>query len=227
MLSMKGLNKVQRLVAVMLVSSLSSALFYLVGLVHYDSSIFWFLNWNLILAWLPLIFALWLTHYLKTNPWVSWAGVGITLLWLGFLPNSFYLISDLMHINSIYTLDPLFYAVMIFSYSFTGLMLGYASLYLVHKQLIKRVKPTHAHIWVALVILLCSFAIYLGRYLRWSTWDVIVNPAGVIFDVSDRFINPVEYSQTFQVTAWFFVLLGSMYFVLWNLVQIIRDNKKS
>jgi uncharacterized membrane protein len=222
---MKGLSRVQRLVAVLAISSLASILLYLIGLVYYDSSIFWFLNWNLVLAWLPLVFALWLTYYLKTKPWISWAAAGITLLWLGFLPNSFYLISDLMHLNSIYTLDPLFYAVMIFSYCFNGLILGFASLYLVHYQLLKRMKSNYAHIIVGIVILLCSFAIYLGRYLRWSTWDVIVNPAGVIFDVSDRFINPVEYGQTFQVTTWFFILLGSMYFVLWNLVQIIRQQK--
>lgn len=179
------------------------------------------------MAWLPLLFALWLVKYLKSHPWVSWSSAGITLLWLAFLPNSFYLISDLMHLNSIYTSNPLFFAVMIFSFSFNGLILGFISLYLVHKQLLKRLETTAVHNFIAIVLLLCSFAVYLGRYLRWSTWDIILNPIGVVFDVSDRFLNPVTYGQTFQVTVWFFILLGSMYYVLWNLVQAIRQDKSA
>ncbi len=203
-------------------SSATSVVLYLFGVWREHSSIFWFLNWNLALAWLPLLFALWLANYLKKNPWVSWPGAGLTLLWLGFLPNSFYIISDLMHLNSIITNNPLYFAVLIFSFSFNGLMLGFLSLFIIHKELLKRLDLLAAHAWVSSVLLLCSFAVYLGRYLRWSTWDILLNPAGVVFDVSDRIINPLSYHQTFQVTALFFVLLGSMYFVLWELIRAIR-----
>ncbi len=222
---MKQLSGLPRLYAALVVSSLSSVLLYVIGALYYHASIFWFLNWNLFLAWLPLLFTLWLRNYLKTHPWSSWQAIAITLLWLGFLPNSFYLISDLMHLNSIYTSYPLFFAVMIFSFSFNGLVLGYMSLYIIHMQLLKRLKANTAHLWIGLILLLCSFAIYLGRYLRWSTWDVILNPAGIVFDVSDRFLNPIAYGQTFQVTLWFLILLSSMYFALWNLVQAIKTDK--
>ncbi len=222
---MKKLTGGQRLLLALGLSSLTSIFFYLIGLVYYQSSIFWFLNWNLVLAWLPLLMAIWLVNWLKTNRWLSWQAVVLTVLWLGFLPNSFYIISDLMHLNAIFTTQPLFFAAMIFSFSFNGLMLGFISLYLVHNELLKRYKLEVAHSLAAAVILLCSFAVYMGRYLRWSTWDIIVNPAGVLFDVSDRFIHPITYGQTFQVTAFFFVLLGSMYFVLWNMVLAIRQYK--
>ena len=72
-------------------------------------------------------------------------------------------------------------------------------------------------------MLACSFAIYLGRYLRWSTWDIILHPAGVVFDISDRFVNPSAYGQTFQVTLWFFVLLTGFYYVLRQIVKAIKD----
>jgi uncharacterized membrane protein len=75
---------------------------------------------------------------------------------------------------------------------------------------------------VAIILLLCSFAIYLGRYLRWNTWDILVNPAGILFDVSDRFINPAAYPRTFSTTACFFVLLGSAYVFVWSAVAAIR-----
>ncbi len=222
---MKKLTGGQSLVAALGLSSLVSVFLYTIGFFHFNSSIFWFLNWNLVLAWMPLVFATLLVRYLNKGRWQSWQAIVLVLLWVGFLPNSFYLISDLMHLNSIFTVQPLFYATMIFSFSFNGLMLGFISLYLVHKLILKRLKPNVAHILIAAVILLCSFAIYLGRYLRWSTWDIIVNPAGLLFDVSDRFIHPIAYGQTFQVTAFFFVLLGSMYLVLWNLVSAAREQK--
>lgn len=223
---MKKVAGSNRLVNALLASSLLSVALYLIGTVRYDSTDFWFLNWNLFLAWLPLLLVLCLVKYLKENQWLSWQGILLTLLWLSFLPNSFYLISDLMHLNSLYIADPLYFAVMIFSFSFNGLVLGFTSMYLIHRQLLKRLKPPRlAHGCIAFVLLLCSFAIYLGRYMRWNTWDIILNPAGVVFDVSDRIINPVAHGQTFQVTALFFVLLGSMYWVLWEIVAALQQKK--
>lgn len=75
-------------------------------------------------------------------------------------------------------------------------------------------------------LLLSSFAIYLGRYLRWNTWDIIINPAGLIFDVSDRIINPGTYSLTFIVTAVFFVVLGSAYAVVYRLAGVAGIHEK-
>jgi len=218
-------NGGKRLLTALAGSSLASIFLYLISLKFYGAKPLWFLVWNLFLAWLPLMFAILLVNYLKSQPWVSWLGALLTLLWLVFLPNSFYLISDIVHISYADPSQTLYYVVMLFSFSFSGLIVGFASLYLLHKQLLKRLKPLTAHTWVAVIILLCSFAIYLGRYLRWSTWDTVLNPAGVLFDVSDRIINPVAYGQTFQVTALFFILLGSIYYTLWHLMIAIRQYK--
>ena len=205
------------------VSSLVSVFLYVVSAVYYNASPFWFLNWNLMLAWLPLGFALLLRNYLRSKKWASWPGAGLTLLWLLFLPNSFYLISDLIHLDYANPTQTFYYVIMMFSFSFTGVLLGFTSLYVVHTELLKRLKSTAAHAWVGVVLLACSFAVYLGRYLRWNTWDIILHPVGVVFDVSDRVINPVAYGQTFQVTILFFILLAGMYFTLWQLVAAIRN----
>jgi len=222
---MKQVAGGNRLVKALAVSSLSSVLLYLISARYYDAEPFWFLNWNLVLAWLPLVFALLLVRYLKTNPWISWSGALLTLLWLSFLPNSFYLITDLIHLGYADPSQRLYYVIMLFSFAFNGLILGFLSLYLLHRELLKRLSRVTAHSWVGLVLLLCSFAVYLGRYLRWNTWDVLLNPAGVLFDVSDRIINPIAYGQTFQVTTLFFILLSSMYFTLWHLAQAMQQDK--
>jgi len=203
-------------------TSLVSVGLYLISAYYYGAQPFWFLVWNLVLAWLPLLLAIALIRYLKNQPWVSGSGAALTVLWLAFLPNSFYLISDLVHLGYAPSSQTLYYVIMLFSFSFNGLILGCLSLYLLHIELLKRLRARTAHLYIGLVLLLCSFAVYLGRYLRWSTWDIIFHPIGVVFDVSDRIINPVAYGQTFQVTLLFFVLIVSIYFTLWHIVLAAR-----
>lgn len=223
MLSMKGLTGGRRVLFALIASSTLSVFFFLIRVVHYGTFNYSFLNWNLFLAWLPLLFAWQLVQWLKKGRWLSWQGITLTLLLLGFLPNSFYLASDLIHLQSELATNGLYDVVMFLSFAWNGLILGFFSLYIVHLQLIKRLSTRNAHLIVAIVLLLCSFAIYLGRYLRWSTWDLLVNPAGVVFDVSDRVINPAAHIQTFTTTATFFLLLGTMYIVIWQFVQAIRE----
>lgn len=212
----------QRLILTLAISSLLSVALFLIRAVVYETALYRFLNWNLILAWVPLFFAWELAKWIRTRPWASWQGVVMTLLWLGFLPNSFYLTSDLIHMRWATADTALYDTVLLLSFAWNGLVLGFLSLYVIHRQLLKRLWARNAHLVVGLVLLLCSFAIYLGRQLRWSTWDVLINPAGILFDVSDRIINPAAYPQTFTTTATFFALLSTMYFVIWQFVQIFK-----
>lgn len=207
-------------------SSLVSVALYLVGAKYYDGQYLWFLNWNLFLAWIPLLASTTLIHYIKNNPWVSWYGALLTIIWLSFIPNSFYLITDLIHISNNDVNSALFYSVMLFSFALNGMILGYTSVYQIHKQLIKRFSLRTAHYIIVAILLLCSFAMYMGRFLRWSTWDIVANPAGVLFDVSDRIINPVDHGQTFQITALLFVLLGSFYMLTWKMLSLLRSQPK-
>jgi len=222
---MKRISAGDRVLTALFGLSLCSVFLYLISAAYYDASPFWFLNWNLLLAWLPLLFAVWLVRYLRSSSWISWSGAGLTLLWLGFLPNSFYLVTDFIHLDYANPTQVLYYVMMLFAFGLTGMLLGFFSLYLVHRELLKRLKTTNAHLWIGVVLLLCSFAVYLGRYLRWSTWDIVLHPIGVVFDVSDRIINPVAYGQTFQVTALFFILLVGTYFAFWQLAAAGQEHK--
>ncbi len=199
---------------------------FIMRALRYQSMDYWFLNWNLLLAVMPVVFAVWLSRYLQKGRWVSWQGIVLTVLWLSFLPNSFYLASDLIHVQNSFDVTLLFDVVMLLSFTFSGFVLGYLSLYLVHQQLLKRLKRDTAHLLVAAVLLLCGLAIYLGRYLRWSTWDVIINPTGLLFDVSDRFLNPAAHEITFRTTATFFWLLVSLYITIWYFIRALRRPDK-
>lgn len=176
-----------------------------------------FLQWNLFLAWIPVILAFVIRMRVQTRKDMTWQNLLLFALWIFFLPNSFYIITDLIHLQSSGEVSLLYDTALITSYVLNGLLLGFVSIYLVEHVLRKFFSAKEVAIIVQIVLLLSAFAIYLGRYLRWNTWDVIVNPAGVIYDVSDRIINPGSYQHTFVVTGVFFVLLSSFYVVVQRL----------
>lgn len=182
-----------------------------------------YLIWNLFLAWIPLILAYWLVQVLKTHLWSSWQALSISALWLLFLPNSFYMISDFIHLVDVPRVDVLYDALMFTSFIFTGVILGMTSLLLIHVQLKRRLSRWSADGWIIFTLLVCSFAIYVGRDLRWNSWDVLFNPAGLLFDVSDRFLRPADYPQMFVTVISFFVLLTTLYVVVWRGVHLARE----
>lgn len=222
---MEQIWKNNRILRALALSSLASVVIFLIGVIFYSDTFFWFLIWNLLLAWLPLVFAYMLVLHLKKKPWHDWTGIVLSLLWLGFLPNSFYIGSDFVHIRFATSQTALYYAMLLLSFTLNGLALGFISLYMLHKQALKRVSIETAHTMVAVILLLSSFAIYLGRYLRWNTWDVLINPAGLLFDVSDRLINPAAHEQTFRITVVIFIFLASTYALIWELDHSIRGSK--
>lgn len=214
-----------RLGLALLLSSLTSIGLFLAGALSNHSFQFSYLIWNLFLAWIPLGLALWLHKVLRRKLWSSWEALAITALWLGFLPNSFYMISDFIHVQDVSRVDVLSDVVTLSSFIFNGVILGFVALYNVHYELLARVSKQAAHIIISFVLLVCSFAIYVGRDLRWNTWDVFINPGGILIDVSDRLLHPFVYAQTYTTTAIFFVLLGSFYIVAWQMVRAMRYQK--
>lgn len=219
-----GLTRYQRMITALMVSNLVSVLLFLIRTLQSGNIRYWFLLWNLVLAWVPLGIILLLRERLKKTRLSNWRNLLLCMLWLGFLPNSFYLVSDLVHLHSTGEVSLLFDSVMFLNFILNGLAAGYASVFFMHQLLFKYFKRIHVHAIIASIFLICSFAIYLGRELRWNTWDILVNPAGILFDVSERVINPLTHSELFSITALFFVFLSSIYFVIWQFIHAVRND---
>lgn len=201
-------------VASLLGLSLVSTGFYIVGALNGNSRD-WYLVWNLFLAWIPFALSVWLARFLARDSWSAWPAIGLSLAWLLFLPNSFYIVSDLIHLHDMPHDFLLFDTLMFSLFTITGLLLGFASLYLVHEQLRRRLPRRETAVIINLIIAVCSFAIYLGRDLRWNSWDVLLSPAGILFDISERLLHPLAHPLVFSVTAMFFVFLSSLYWAAW------------
>lgn len=187
-----------------------------------DSYRYGFLIWNLFLGFIPVLLAWWLVNRIRKYGWSKWQQIVLSLAWLVVVPNSFYIITDLIHLRANFEADLLFDAGLLVSFIIAGFMFGYISVYMLHQELLKRVTMKGSYLIVGVLFLAISFAICLGRYSRWNTWDIILRPTGLLFDVSDRFINPSIHAQTYQTTVTLFLLLFSVYIVLFEAARLLR-----
>ncbi len=208
-----------------LLATMVAAGFFFIGALRNDSFEFWYLLWNLLLAWVPFGLSVWLRYLIYTRSWMSWLPFTMTLVWLGFLPNTFYMLTDYIHLQDSVRVDPVYDVAMFTSLIATGVGLGFVSLAIIHNELRKRLPEQSAWRVVTVILLLASFAIYVGRDLRWNTWDVITSPAGILFDISERIIHPLAHTQTFVITATYFVLLSVGYYCLWRVAELIRTRR--
>ncbi|HCM52216.1 TPA: hypothetical protein DIS56_03770, partial [Candidatus Saccharibacteria bacterium] len=172
-----------------------------------------------LLAWLALSLAWLLVRYLKDHRWLSWPALGLTLLWLALLPNTWYVMTDFIHIEDTGEISQLYDIALINTLLASGFLAGFTSLFLVHRQLLKRLSHWRAALIIGLVILAASFAIYLGRDLRWNSWDVLTNPGGLLLNTADRLTDPFGHPRMLNVTGLLFVVIGSLYLTIWQLVK--------
>ncbi|WP_169711573.1 DUF1361 domain-containing protein [Nonlabens spongiae] len=152
-----------------------------------------FLVWNLFLAGIPFYIAFWINRFKsQNNPrWSthikSAVVYGASCLWLLFLPNSFYIITDFIHLRYVTAFQFYFDALILSSFSLSALILGSASVLLIYKTLF----PDKTIVTQLLFFISCSIlnaiGVYLGRVLRWNSWDVVFNPRGLLYDILDLF----------------------------------------
>ncbi|MFK7772312.1 MAG: DUF1361 domain-containing protein [Saprospiraceae bacterium] len=178
---------------------------------------FFFLNWNLFLAWIPYLIALSLPFlHRKFNSKIIIAGA--LLCWLLFFPNAPYIVTDFLHLKKRMGI-PLWYDLMLFmSFAWTGLILGYVSLLEVQTFLLNFFSKMIVNIGSIAALLLCGFGIYLGRFQRWNSWDIVTQPFSLFADILNILAQPHTLGLAIVLSA--FLLLG--YFTLNTLTQSER-----
>lgn len=145
----------------------------------------------------------------------------LIVMWVGFLPNTWYVLTDFVHVYPTGEVSQLYDIVLIASLVVVGFIAGFSSLFLVHTRLIPILGSKISGYVATGVLLLSSFGIYLGRDLRWNTWDVISNPAGIVVDLTDRIIDPLGHPRFITMTGLFFILLGSIYLGIWHFYKAL------
>ncbi|MEO6166905.1 MAG: DUF1361 domain-containing protein [Chitinophagales bacterium] len=172
------------------------------------------LLWNLFLAWLPFLFSYWAyTRYFSGGKHISAVLPGF--LWLLFFPNAPYIITDLIHLQERTGIPMWFDAALVFTFAFTGLILGLSSLYMIHRVLQNAFSVWKAWLMIMVIIAMSGYGIYIGRILRWNSWDLSTHPIPLINDVHDSILTPASIAMIMI----FSVLMGITYPFLFYFVQ--------
>ena len=164
------------------------------------SSYYTFLGWNTFLAVIPAVVApLFAAAMVGGSSRAAQAGA--FAVWLVFLPNAPYLVSDFVHLTERPPV-PLWYDIaLLLSFAGTGMLLGYCSLGDVQAGVAHRHGAVAGWATVVIALLLSGFGIYLGRFLRWNSWDVLTHPVELFGHILDRVMHPLSHPRTVAVTA--------------------------
>jgi uncharacterized membrane protein len=173
------------------------------------------LVWNLYLAWVPLFFA----YILLKSGNLSRMKVKLYVLvfmWLLFFPNSPYIITDFIHLKNTHGNLVILDSLLVFTFAFTGLGAGLLSLHWVYKSMKLHYPIRKAQFIMLASSVLCGYGVFLGRSLRWNSWDLFTNPMPLLKDSFVHLADKVAIAMTFFFAA--LILVG--YFVFINLIRL-------
>jgi uncharacterized membrane protein len=214
------LRKRFNLLLVLGLSNLVSVALILVRYQITSQYVYLFFIWNLFLAFIPLaVSSVLLFSYRKMPFFVLWFLVGF---WLLFFPNAPYILTDFLHLRPRTNIPLWFDLIMIATCAWNGLLMGFVSLMDVQEILSKRFNQFFAWIFVLFSLVLASFGVYLGRYLRWNSWDIITQPTRLLRDIANRLLHPMLYTQTFGVT----ILLSSFLIVAYLTLRQLTSHQR-
>ena len=193
-----------------LIISVSLSLVLLFFRVFLNNSILYlFLIWNLFLAAVPYF----ITTYLKFKSSTSKLSFAVLfIIWLLFLPNAPYIITDLMHLKFHQFMYLWLDILIILLLAVNGLVLFVLTMLDMERLLAKFLKKRSSiKIVVFSLCFLCGFGIYIGRFLRFNSWDIIQNPNHLFKDILKFVLQPLVYKDVWLFTMIFGITLIIIY----------------
>ncbi|MDO6598268.1 DUF1361 domain-containing protein [Oceanihabitans sp. 2_MG-2023] len=181
---------------------------------------FIFLVWNLFLAVIPYAITIYLKSREKTNKFQLAIAFSI---WLLFLPNAPYIITDLIHLkiseNPFFWLDVL----LVTSFAYNGLMLFFLSMVDIKKLLQNYFSKNKVSYLMHAILLLTAFGIYLGRFLRYNSWDILQHPSILFKDILHMVIQPNQHLEVWLFTFTF----GCFLAISFRMFQVFQKTGNS
>jgi uncharacterized membrane protein len=180
------------------------------------------LVWNLFLAWIPFMLA-YFAHLVSWRKSTLYLVIPvIAFLWLIFFPNAPYMLTDLQDLARRSFDAPLWYDVIIVVWaSWTGMLLGVISLYLMQDIIIRTFGRMTGWIFVFVISALSSFGIYIGRFVRLNSWDILQNPTEVAQEILGLVIEPSRRLAAFTVLYTIFFLF--VFLLLYSFSHMLRE----
>jgi uncharacterized membrane protein len=189
--------------------------------IFYSGSLMYiFFVWNLFLACVPFVVSTILVQI--HSPKMKWL---LFSCWLLFFPNALYIITDLVHLKERYPVPLWFDIILIFSAIINGLIMAFISLQQIEVFLRSTFNKSKTNMILCGCLFLSSFGIYLGRFLRMNSWDILSNPLVLIEQIGQRFIDPFEHPRTWSMTIVLTAFFTIFYFIIKKLPSLIIKEK--
>ncbi len=192
------------------ISCIFSMALVVLRMINTGTSLFSWLPWNLFLALIPYL----VSYQLEKRPsWLEsrWPFAVCFVAWLLFLPNSFYIITDLFHLKSYPGSSRWYDLVLIFSFAWNGLLLGILSLRQMERIVVNTFLRGNEFLFLVPVMLLNGWGIYIGRVMRYNSWDVVVNPLDLLQDAGAMALHPFQYTYAWAMIAAMGILTSLIY----------------
>ncbi len=190
------------------------------------------LGWNIILAFIPIILAYLFQLIIKEEKTELSHKIKIVLIflfWLFFFPNSFYIITDFIHLGGeefyfrehlyapfTYTKNFIGYLTLlhIFFGAFVAAVMASYSLKMMQEYLINKYSRIKSELFVIVILFLSSIGIYIGRFLRLNSWDML-NP----FYVIERFFISLN-TFSIEFILMFLLIQAALYYFIRPFIKI-------
>jgi len=184
-----------------------------------------FLVWNLFLAFVPYA----ITQWLWTHSWVAknkWKLAALLLGWLLFIPNSFYILTDLFHLDEFDSAPKWFDLLLIFSFAWNGLLLGIISVRKT-EMILEIVTGRRFSLLIVFVVMwLNAFGIYIGRYLRFNSWDIVMQPFSLFREMFEVIFHPLRNKMEWGMIAVYAVFMTVLYITMKKLSENFSEATK-
>ena len=176
----------------LMVLSIGFTMLLIVFRVFYSERLMYlFFVWNLFLAGIPFGISAVLVRIKK-----KYIQRLLFIVWLLFFPNALYIVTDLQHLRERLPVPLWFDTILVFSAAINGLIMAYYSLQMIESFLRSKFNKIKTAMILSGCLFLSSFGVYLGRFLRWNSWDIVNNPMRLGLEIINRFLNPLEHPRT-------------------------------
>lgn len=190
----------------------------------FESRYFVYLLWNIFLAIIPFIISSILLWYALKKRLTTAVFIVGGIIWILFLPNAPYLVTDIIHLGRNYSAPLLYDTFLVFTSAWVGLLLGLYSLSHIDKIMHLKYSKRMSSIILTIIILLTSFGMYLGRFLRFNSWDVVSNPSLLFSNIHKILSEPRGYTDAYIFTGLSFLFLYVSY-IAWKSTKMEpKDN---
>ena len=204
-------------------ASLFSVFLVIARMAYSDSQQYRGLIWNLFLAWIPFVLA-YIAYALSWKRiWLIFTIPIFAFMWLIFFPNAPYILTDLQYLNSVVSVTPLWFDIILLVwFTWTSMLLGLVSLYMMHEIVQRHFGRWPGWIFVLIVSGLSSAGIYIGRFMRWNSWDILQNPSELAMDILGLAIDPSLRLLAF--TTLFAAFFLFVYLTLYTFAHLFRES---